>query len=700
MPVRQVGLLLQKHRGRGLPLQPYLSGHRRSACIRAGGPPQAAAGGVDLALGYRSKIGDIRNPAGDHVGGICGNGPAEADALGTQAEGDLPACGHLLLGRHFQAAEGGVQQQATLLAAGHLAGEEIAPAKKAGNEFGPGPLVEVGGAVDLLNPAITKNCHPVGHGKRLLLVMGDVEEGGADPPVDGLELCLKRLEQRLVEGAEGLIQKQHCRFENQRPGQGHTLLLPAGKLARLAPGDVAELDEIKGRFDLGTRLTPGDPSRAQRGVDILPDRQVGEERGALEDHAEVALLRRQRRDVAPAQEHASAGGLDKARDRHQQGRLARTGGTEQGQKLARMDGEVRRVQGVHRPVGLVDVPNFQRALHPLPDSCLVLLTRARNNRDHQGVKPIDLTGCCLMALDKSPLNAHRALPFLRAFEAVARLGQVRSSAAEMNLTPGAVSHQIRSLERLLGVELFAREARRLRLSPKGQEFRARIAPLLRDLDLAVGALGVKDEIGPTTLRISTPPGLGHIWLAPRLFDMAEHLGIQSFETRFAREMTQIDWRQVDVAIVYDNPPWPGYRWTPLANLELRPVCSPQLFNAGLPLRTPRDIIHHQLLHEDTGEEWQRWLHAARLKGTAVRNAYFNMLSMAFNAALAGQGLALVSDLLADVYLRSGQLMQPFSISIPSARNYYCVTLESRAEETLVRQSVLYLLQTAAASRGG
>lgn len=305
-----------------------------------------------------------------------------------------------------------------------------------------------------------------------------------------------------------------------------------------------------------------------------------------------------------------------------------------------------------------------------------------------------------MALDKSPLNAHRALPFLRAFEAVARLGQVRSAAAEMNLTPGAVSHQIRSLERLLGVELFAREARRLRLSSKGQEFRARIAPLLRDLDLAVGALGVNDEPGPTTLRISTPPGLGHIWLAPRLFDMAEHLGIQSFETRFAREMTQIDWRQVDVAIVYDNPPWPGYRWTPLANLELRPVCSPQLFNAGLPLRTPRDIIHHQLLHEDTGEEWQRWLHAARLKGTAVRNAYFNMLSMAFNAALAGQGLALVSDLLADVYLRSGQLMQPFSISIPSARNYYCITLESRAEETLVRQSVHYLLQTAAASRGG
>lgn len=304
-----------------------------------------------------------------------------------------------------------------------------------------------------------------------------------------------------------------------------------------------------------------------------------------------------------------------------------------------------------------------------------------------------------MALDKTPMNSHRVLPFLRAFEAVARLGHVRSAAAEMNLTPGAVSHQIRMLERLLGVELFSREMRRLRLTARGQEFRTRVSHLLRDLDSAVSALGLSgDETKPITLRISTPPGLGHIWLAPRLFDMAEHLGVQSFETRFAREMNQIDWRQVDVAIVYDSPPWPGYRWTPLANLDLRPVCSPQLFNAGLPLRHPRDILHHHLLHEDTGEEWQRWLHAAKLKGSASRNAYFNMLSMAFNAALAGQGIALVSDLLADVYLRSGQLVQPFSISIPSARSYYCVTLESRAEENLVRQSLLYLLQTATGAR--
>lgn len=284
------------------------------------------------------------------------------------------------------------------------------------------------------------------------------------------------------------------------------------------------------------------------------------------------------------------------------------------------------------------------------------------------------------------LHRHRILPFLRAFEAVSRLGHVRSAAAELHLTPGAVSHQIRTLEEQLGLELFLRERRRLVLTQQGQEFRVTVAGMLRDLDRGLDALLPSRSVErPRKLTVSTPSGLGHIWLAPRLLELANQLGIDGFETRIGREMKDVDWRRVDLAVVYDDPPWPGFHWEALPDLRLSPLCSPALAGS-LPLRRPRDLTRHRLLHEDDGAEWRRWLAAARTD-PPPRNACFNRLSMAFNAALTGQGVALVSDFLARKYIETGQLLRPFAITIPAAKRYHVVVAESRRGEPLLARAL-------------
>lgn len=281
------------------------------------------------------------------------------------------------------------------------------------------------------------------------------------------------------------------------------------------------------------------------------------------------------------------------------------------------------------------------------------------------------------------MQSHRVLPFLRAFEAVARHGNLRSAAAELGLTPGAVSYQMKMLEQAAGVGLFDRGKRRLDLSVKGRIFYRSVSGLLGDLDGGLRAVAeMRDETRDRHLVISAPSGLAHAWLAPKLVGLADRLGLTSFESRIAREVGQVDWREVDIAIVYDSPPWPGFHWQMLPELRLYPVCSPSLLNR-LPLRSIRDLSQHRLLHEDRGLEWGRWLNAAKVSAPPVRNAYFNRLSMAINGALAGAGVALASDFVAHEYLRSGSLMRPFNLSIPAAKAYYFVVAENRRDEGLI-----------------
>ena len=286
------------------------------------------------------------------------------------------------------------------------------------------------------------------------------------------------------------------------------------------------------------------------------------------------------------------------------------------------------------------------------------------------------------------------LGYLRAFEAVARLGHVRAAALELNLTPGAVSQQIRKLQSSLAVELFEREGRRIRLTPRGGELRRTVTAAFDDLGSCVNELSVKPDLEQAnSLRLSVPPALGVAWLTSAMFEFCSTFGLTSFRMTAALDVAQIDWRQTDVAVTYGTPPKEGFAWRPIATVKLRPICSPSLLNSADGLRSVSGIIDQWLLHEDDGTEWRRWLAAAKVRRAPRHNAYFGTLMMAIAAALEGRGLALVSDLLAQDYLRSGRLVRPYNTGVEATRSYYCICPEARATEPLIERFMDWITST-------
>jgi LysR family glycine cleavage system transcriptional activator len=287
-----------------------------------------------------------------------------------------------------------------------------------------------------------------------------------------------------------------------------------------------------------------------------------------------------------------------------------------------------------------------------------------------------------------PLNA------LKAFEAAARHASVRKAARELNVSPAAISHQIKNLEAYLGVLLFQRLSRGLRLTPAGQA----ALPLLRDgfgrLAAAVQQLRTEDQ--RPALRVWAPPSFAAKWLVPRLSRYAAlHPGI---DIRLSATPALIgpgagaadangDFRpeDADLSIRFGDGEFPGWRVEKLLAVAALPLCSPRLLDGRRGLRRPEDLRHHTLLHDDTDyagrPEWRHWLAAAGVDGIdAARGPRFNHAALALEAAAEGQGVALSLELLARADLAAGRLAAPFEQRLPLRPAYYLAWPEAAAEQ--------------------
>ncbi len=265
-----------------------------------------------------------------------------------------------------------------------------------------------------------------------------------------------------------------------------------------------------------------------------------------------------------------------------------------------------------------------------------------------------------------PLNA------LRAFDAAARHLSFTKAAEELFVTQAAVSHQIRTLEDWLGIKLFRRLNRRLLLTDEGQSYAGPIREALDGIARATVELRQSDNEGQLTVSVMN--SFAATWLLPRL-------------PRFRRAHPEIDVRVdvregladftrdgVDVALRYGGGDYPGMASDWFLSEEAFPVCSPALVDGGPhPLRRPEDLKHHTLIHDFTERLWARWLDLAGVEGIdATRGPSFNLLNLAVEATIAGEGVALgrsavVADALAD-----GRLVQPFDLVMPSENAYYVV----------------------------
>jgi len=248
-----------------------------------------------------------------------------------------------------------------------------------------------------------------------------------------------------------------------------------------------------------------------------------------------------------------------------------------------------------------------------------------------------------------PLNG------LRAFEAAARHLNFRLAAEELSVTQAAVAQQVRGLEAYLGIQLFERLPRRLALTEQGRAYAPEVRRAFELLADATSAL----RPAPERLTISVTPTFASKWLIPRLPEFVEAHPFVDLRILASEKVSDFRRDDVDIAVRQGNPPFgPELESDLLFVQELIAVCSPILLPQGAASLRPADL-DGQVLLQDAHDLWPRFLKEAHGVGVpaGARKLRFNQTSLAIDAAMAGQGIALVSRFLAEPELKSSRLVQ-------------------------------------------
>jgi LysR family glycine cleavage system transcriptional activator len=287
-----------------------------------------------------------------------------------------------------------------------------------------------------------------------------------------------------------------------------------------------------------------------------------------------------------------------------------------------------------------------------------------------------------------------ALNALKAFEAAARYESFTRAAEELCVTQGAVSHQVKALEAELGLKLFNRERQRLMITEAGRVYLS----VVRDAfdRLANGTERLLHRQNAGVLTVSTSPNFAAKWLVHRLARFAE--AHPNIDLRVSASLHHVDFARedVDLAIRHGNGQAPGLHVTRLCAEELFPVCSPKLLQGSNALRKPADLSRHTLLHVNDWQDWSRWLDTAGAKHVdPSRGPILNQASMAIDAAIDGQGVALARSALAAWDTIAGRLVRPFAVTLPATFAYWIVCPKATAKLPKIAAFTGWLLAEAA-----
>jgi LysR family glycine cleavage system transcriptional activator len=288
-----------------------------------------------------------------------------------------------------------------------------------------------------------------------------------------------------------------------------------------------------------------------------------------------------------------------------------------------------------------------------------------------------------------PLNA------LKAFEAAARHESFTRAAAELCVTQGAVSHQVKALEEVLGLKLFNRERQRLITTEAGRDYLA----VVRDaLDrIALGTESLKQRQSSGVLTVSTSPDFAAKWLVHRLGKFAESR--PEIDLRVSATLYHVDFarEEVDMAVRHGEGNWPGLDVTRLTVEELFAVCSPKLLTGRKRIRSLADLARFPLLHLDNREDWSEWLEMAGVTGATLHHGpVLNRASMVIDAAVDGQGVALARTTLAAWDILNGRLVRPFPEALRLKKTYWIVCPKATASLPKIKTFREWLLAEAAA----
>ena len=245
------------------------------------------------------------------------------------------------------------------------------------------------------------------------------------------------------------------------------------------------------------------------------------------------------------------------------------------------------------------------------------------------------------------------LSALRAFEAAARCRSFMLAARELNVSPSAISHAVRRLERELGAALFVRAGKPLQLSVAGETLMRHVDRGFAELGRGVAAVSSR---GPLLFRLHCAPSFAAQWLGPRLPALLQthpsleiRLAAGTNYSRFAAD-------EFDADIIYGLPRQAGLEVVALGEEVVSPLCAPGLAPG---LARAADLLSTPLLESDNKTlRWSDWFAANGLAPPPHRRARFDRSFLAIAAAAAGLGVALESTLLAERELAAGSLVRP------------------------------------------
>ena len=281
---------------------------------------------------------------------------------------------------------------------------------------------------------------------------------------------------------------------------------------------------------------------------------------------------------------------------------------------------------------------------------------------------------------------------LRAFEAAARHMSFKQAAAELGVTPTAISHQIRLLERYCGHPLFRRRPRPLALSEAG----ARLFPIIRDgLESFAAVLAtVKRDGDKQPLRVTTTNAFASRWLVPRLPLWRKQRGSVPLEVIGTDTVLDLSGGDADVAIRNAASMPADGAARELFRDTFWPVYSPQLRSTGLPLKKAADLRRHVLVHwywppfVPNAPTWERWLAVARKRWRDVPavdemdHLSFREELHAIEAIVAGQGIGICSDVLIAHELKSGELVKALNLSLPGYGFYLTHSIDHPRQKSI------------------
>lgn len=286
-----------------------------------------------------------------------------------------------------------------------------------------------------------------------------------------------------------------------------------------------------------------------------------------------------------------------------------------------------------------------------------------------------------MARSRLPLRG------IAVFASVARLGSFKAAASELNLSPSAVSHQIRALEDELGVELFKRLGRGIKLSADAARYAEILDELFERMRRAtadVAAPGWSRE-STNVVRLMTPPSLATHWLMPRLPAFIEaHPGIDL--RVFAVRTADGNADDFDITIGYGAATrWKG-RAKPLLKEIIQPYCAPKRLRGKGGLSAAQLLSQPLIQSQENSVSWETWFgqRGIRFDRSKTLPLQLDPSYVAIEAAVKGVGVILESSLLTEEHVRAGRLVAPLREARPPSTSYWLLPLRKGARPAMVK----------------